>query len=104
MFGLTGCALNAALTENKVRSKLELNMTENQVLKLLGKPMKILPYVENDNKATETWIYRTYYFITYPEFNKEEQYTTLYFKDGLLVGWYGIDGRGLELHPNINDM
>src|SRR5690348_5220648 len=86
--GIFGCALNSSIVADKVKLKLRLNMSEQDVTKLLGKPFNINQEVEGD-KLTEIWTYRTYYFITWPDFKKEEDFTKLYFQDGILVNWYG---------------
>jgi hypothetical protein len=74
-------------------------MTQDQVIKLLGKPVSTASYSENDRRETETWSYRTYYFITCPALKKEEAFTTLYFRNGILVDWRGISGRGELIQP-----
>jgi len=67
--------------------KLELGMTESQVLDLMGKPSKMEYYRRADGTTTDFWMYMTKGRIA-PSFQlTEASFTPLAFSDGRLLGW-----------------
>lgn len=89
MIGCTGSPIRRSGEAAKNRSnlvKLQIGMTKNQVMDLMGTPSKTEAY-EIQAKNVEFWLYLTEYSWTQYTGATKIDYTPLAFEESILKGW-----------------
>ena len=89
-FSLTGCGLARMASIQSTRnnlSKLNLNMTTEQVKQVMGNPYTTETFLSSDNKTVLVWNYDIGQVSDPYGITHKTELIPLIFKDNLLIGW-----------------
>ena len=84
--GSVGNTQAEASRNRKALLSLEMEMTEDEVLSIMGKPGKKERH-SFDDRTIEFWLYLTEGITVEYESNWDSDYTPLAFEGGKLIGW-----------------